>query len=268
MKKLHAVSLLLLFAFFFGMAIPTTEAAETPKTPSPKIVFLVSEDPNNYEATRTIPVFAKMLADRYGCQCEVIQGEGQPGEFRFPGLETLEDADLLVIFFRRRALSTEQLGLIRDYLKAGKPLVGIRTANHAFSVHGDVAKGFEKWWEFVPEVLGCKNRGYGPADKGTNVAIVPEQSKNPILKGIVPQKWHSNGNTYLVAPMLDSNATILLTGSFDDKVEPIAWTRDYHGSRVFYTSLGYPDDFDQAPFEKLLINGIFWAMDRPVPVQK
>lgn len=174
----------------------------------------------------------------------------------------LKKADLLVIFFRRRALSSEQLGWIRGHLKAGKPLVGIRTANHAFSVHGKVAEGYQKWSEFVPEVLGCGNHGYGPTKPGTDVAVVPEAANHPILAGVKPTKWHSNGNLYLVAP-IDKKATVLLTGSVGDKTEPIAWTRDCKGSRVFYTSLGYPDDFKLAQFRRLLVNGIRWALGKP-----
>jgi type 1 glutamine amidotransferase len=231
------------------------------KADSSQIVFLVSEDPANYEATKTIPVFAKMLADRYACRTTVIRGEGEPNAFHFPGLETIKDADVLVIFFRRRALSAEQLGMIRAYLAAGKPLVGLRTANHAFSVRGEVAEGYQKWWEFPPDVLGCGNHGYGPTKPGTDVAVVPEAADHPILAGVKARKWHSNGNLYLVAP-IDEKATVLLTGSVGDSTEPIAWTRRYKGSRVFYTSQGHPDDFMLPQFRTMLTNAIFWAMER------
>lgn len=230
----------------------------------PHVVFLMSEEPNNYEAHKTIPVFAKMLHDRYGCRCTVLQGEGEPGSFRFPGLKAIETADLLVMFFRRRALPDEQLAMIHAHLAAGKPLVGIRTANHAFSVTGSVAEGHGKWWEFVPDVLGCGNHGYGSARLGADVNIVPEAAKHPILSGIAFEKWHSNGCLYFVAP-IDKKATVLLRGSVEGKTEPIAWTRKYNASRVFYTSLGYPDDFKESQFRALLVNAVFWAMDKPVP---
>ena len=259
--KLSMVTSVLLVCIVAG-SLTAGPAPAFEKADSPQIVFLVSEDPANYEAAKTIPVFAKMLADRYGCRTTVIQGEGKPNAFHFPGLETIKDADLLVIFFRRRALSTEQLGTIRAYLAAGKPLVGLRTANHAFSVRGEVAEGYQKWGEFPPDVLGCGNHGYGPTKPGTDVAVVPEAANHPILAGVKPTKWHSNGNLYLVAP-IDKKATVLLTGSVGDKTEPIAWTRHYKGSRVFYTSQGYLDDFTLPQFRRMLTNAIFWAMERP-----
>ena len=226
------------------------------------IVFLISEDPNNYEAHKTIPEFAELLRRDHGYKVSVLLGEGERTSFRFPGLEVLPDADLLVVFARRLALPHEQMNLIKSYLKAGKPLVGIRTANHAFTLAGkEVPKtGYESWDGFVAEILGCQNRGYGPTALGTDVAVVPGQANHPILKGVEPKQWHSIGNVYYVAPLLDQKATVLLTGKAGDKTEPIAWTRMADKSRVFYTSLGYPADFQVKQFQTLLVNGIKWAM--------
>jgi len=47
--------------------------------------------------------------------------------------------------------------------------------------------------------------------------------------------------------------------------EPIAWTRFADNSRIFYTSLGYPDDFKLPQFRRLLINAIYWALDMNEP---
>jgi|GEM_PF-1336433 len=247
-----------------GMPEKTPVAIADSEKPvdTPHLVFLITEDRFNYEAHKTIPPFAKMLCEKYGLKCTVLQGEGKPGKARFPNLEILKDADLLIIFFRRRALSPKQLGLIRDYLKAGKPLVGIRTANHAFAVRGEVAEGHQNWLEFVPEVLGCKNRGYGPRKAGADVDVAPDAANHPILKGVSPLKWHSDGQLYLIKPLVDTRAAVLLTGSLEDKVEPVAWTRMNGQSRVFYTSLGYPGDFELEQFRRLLVNAIFWSLDR------
>ncbi len=249
--------LLIGFLYCARIAVGAEPAVEQS---APHLVFLVSEDPSNYEAHKTIPRFARTLEKEHGFRCTVIQGEGEPNAFRFPGLDVLKEADLLVIFFRRRAIPTEQLELIRGYLKAGKPLVGIRTANHAFSVHGEPAEGYRKWWEFVPEVLGCKNRGYGSAEAGIDVTVASEAADHPILEGVKPRQWHSDGSLYLVKPLVDPKAVVLLNGAAGEAVEPIAWTRNYGAGRVFYTSLGYPDDFKLPRFRRLLLNGIRWAL--------
>lgn len=225
------------------------------------IVFLISEDPDNYEAHRTVPVFAETLEREHGFKVTVIKGTGPREAFRFPGLEALAHADLLVVFCRRVALAPQQLDIIQDYLRAGGPLVGIRTANHAFSVREQPEQGHEAWWDFVPEVLGCENRGYGPVEPGTRVSVASGSHEHEILEGVSPLEWHSAGNLYLVAPLLDKNAKVLLNGAADNRVEPIAWTRlSGNKGRVFYTSLGYPDDFKTEQFQKLLVNGIKWAL--------
>ena len=257
------------FAVLLGTAVVPAAAAAAPddgNRPGGRIVFLVTAEPDNYEADRTIPRFAEGLHARRGYECSVIRGELPLEKLRFPGLEAVEKADLLVVFFRRGALATDQLGIIRRHLAAGKPLVGIRTANHAFSVKAEPAAGHEKWWEFVPDVLGCENRGYGKTEDGVDVTVAAGQDGHPILEGVAPLPWHSQGPLYLVRPLVDEKATVLLLGSGGQSSgEPIAWTRMAGRSRVFYTSLGYPTDFDLPQYRRLLENGIEWALGRLDP---
>lgn len=226
----------------------------------PYIVFLITEDPNNYEAHKTVPLFADMLEKEHGYKCKVILGKGTHGAYSYPDLKSLAKADLLVVFARRIALPHDQMSAIKSYLSKGKPLIGIRTANHAFKVNGKVEDGFEDWPGFVADILGCENRGYGSAELGTDVAIVSEASSHPVLNNVQPSQWHSTGQIYHVAPLLDKEATVLLRGKVEDKTEPIAWTRKAGKSKVFYTSLGHPDDFQETPFVTLLINGIKWSL--------
>lgn len=242
-------------------AVFASEAPHSQKEAKAHIVFLISEDPDNYEAHKTIPAFAEQLRQHHNFEVTVLLGNGPREGFHFPGLDVLEKADLLIVFCRRVALSHKQLERVKKYLEAGKPIIGLRTANHAFSVRGKVQEGYEAWPEFVPRVLGSENRGYGPSAPGTEVSIVSDAKDHPILKGVKPRQWHSNGNVYRAAPLLDPDAVILLTGTVEGEVEPICWTRiTADNSRVFYTSLGYPDDFKMAPFRKLLVNGIYWAL--------
>ena len=229
----------------------------------PLIVFLITEDPDNYKAHVTVPAFAEKLTKEHSYHTRVLLGKGAPGACEFPGMEILSETDLLVVFSRRIALPPGQMKALKEYLQKGKPLIGIRTANHAFSVMGKIKQGYEDWPEFVPEILGCKNRGYGPVAPGTDVRMVTDKKDHPILEKINVAEWHSNGNVYLVKPLLDNKATILLTGNVNDVSEPIAWTRMAGDSKIFYTSLGYPDDFETPHFNTLLVNAIEWALEQP-----
>jgi len=225
------------------------------------LVFLISQDPLNYEAAITIPPFADSLEREGLFRTTVLLGKGKHESFQFDNLEVLEDADVLVVFCRRVGLPHEQMDQIKAFIKSGKPVVGIRTANHGFSVRGTMAvDGHEGWWGFVPDVLGHENKGYEPEELGTYVEVNPENADHPILKGISPEPWKSRGSVYKVSPLIDPEAVVLVTGSTPNVKEPAAWTRinDY-GGKVFYTSLGYPVDFSEPQFRQLLVNALQWA---------
>jgi len=68
---------------------------------------------------------------------------------------------------------------------------------------------------------------------------------------------------------LAGDAKVLVRGAAAGNIEPVAWTHSYKGARVFYSSLGSSDDFASVPqFRTLLVNAMFWAMDRPVPAAR
>jgi type 1 glutamine amidotransferase len=186
------------------------------------------------------------------------------GTSDIPHTTELQDADCLVLFIRRLALPKQQLDRVRKYLAGGGALVGLRTASHAFDAKGKAEAGQAEWPEFDPEILGGGYHGHGPNDRGTDVANVPEQADHPLLAGVKPARWHSVGSLYFTTPVKD-DATVVMTGSLDDRVEPLTWFRTNRGGRTVYSGLGHPDDFQQPPFHQLLINAIFWSMQRDVP---
>jgi len=229
----------------------------------PLIVFLSAE--NEYNAAQTLPTFAHELQLSHGLRCEILQASTakQGNEIHYiSGMEILKDADLVVVYARRRGFPTEQMKYLRDFLDRGGPLIGLRTASHAFDSRGNAPKeGHDEWPKFDLEVLGGNYHGhYGAGPKMTGTAAAGAAG-HPILKG-VELPLLSNGSLYRASP-LATGATLLLVGTIPDQVpEPVAWTNRYKSSRVFYTSLGHPDDFANPQFRKMLINAVFWAMDK------
>ncbi len=218
----------------------------------PRIAFLIGEQ--EYDAKHTLPAFAQdELAFRFGFDCVVLQSDQT--DF-LPGLEKLERADLAVFYLRRRTLPDSQMALIHRYLDAGKPLVALRTSSHAF----------QNWPAFDREVLGGHYTGHssnqGPNVTTTVVRMISEAAKHPVLTGITPVEFRVTSTLYSSSPLAET-ATPLMMGQIDGRQlpEPVAWVNSRHGARVFYTSLGHPEDFKLAPFRRLLLNSILWTLD-------
>jgi nicotinamidase-related amidase/type 1 glutamine amidotransferase len=227
----------------------------------PHVVFLIGED--EYHTEETLPEFARSELLARGFDCTFVHADTKDPD-RFPGLETLYEADLLVLSVRRRIPPTSQLNQIRDYLARGKPLVAIRTASHAFD-----RKNGTGWVSFDTEVLGAKYLGHYSSKPpvSTNVRVRPEAAKHSIIAGLPAAPFPVTSHLYKCRNLADS-VTVLLYGQAEGQSErePVAWTNTYKGGRVFYTSLGNPADFRLPAMRRLLLNAVHWALERPVPL--
>lgn len=218
-----------------------------------KIVVVTAEQ--EYKAKETLPAFFKLpeVVAALGAAETIHVNSDSTSDI--PGLEALDDADLLVLYARRRTLPAEQVERFRAYLAKGKPIVAIRTSSHAF----------ENWPEFDGEVLGCDYQGHHGNDGSTAVRVAPGAEGDPLLRGA--SAIEGRGSLYRSNP-LAKTAVPLLVGTWRDQPEePAAWTNTYKGGRVFYTSLGHADDFQSPGFRRLLLNAVLWGLDKPVPAE-
>ncbi|MGB2809138.1 MAG: isochorismatase family protein [Sedimentisphaerales bacterium] len=231
----------------------------------PRVVFISAE--SEYGAAESLPDFAHELETKYGFYCEVLQGSTEnsgPERHEIFGMEALAKADLVVVFARRRAFPQEQMKYLHLYLDMGKPLIGLRTASHAFDARGKGTKGHTEWPKFDSEVLGGNYHGHYGRGPTTTVTPTDGAERHPILIGI-RTPFTSISSLYQVSPLAKSTKTLLIGAIPDKEPEPVAWTNRKGKSRVFYTSLGHVDDFKNLQFRRLLINAVFWAMNKPVP---
>ena len=213
---------------------------------SPHVVFMIGED--EYQTWETLPEFAKTDLEPRGYRVTIVHAD--PADTNnFPGLvDALRTADALVLSVRRRTPPRPQLDAVRAHLAAGKPLVGIRTACHAFALRPTdppVAAPLATWQDFDPAVLGGHYTNHHPAGPQTTITLAPGARAHAILKGISVARLIGAGSLYKVSP-LEARTTPLLIGAVPGQpAEPIAWTHPYgpRRARVFYTSLGHPDDF-------------------------
>ena len=250
------------------MLLTMLAGAGTPFSPPPDrlhVVFMIGED--EYHTWETLPEFAKKELDPNKYYVTVINADPNDKN-SFPGLVgALQTADLLFLSTRRRTPPPDQLNAVRAYLASGKPLIGIRTACHAFALRPTdppLAADRAAWQEFDPEVLGGHYTNHHPAGPKTAVTAAPNAAKHPILRDVRVDALPGNGSLYMVSPLAPTTTPLLIGTIPGESPEPIAWTHAYgpKHARVFYTSLGHPDDFQNAEFRQLLVNAVGWALGK------
>ncbi len=252
-----------------ALVVGTREAPAQGRTPH--VVFVTGDD--EYRSEITMPMIAAILEKRHGIRTSVAYAKPIPQtKDNIEGLEALDTADLMVMFTRFRRLPDDQLARITRFADSGKPLVGLRTTTHAFlypegSPHVALNDGFGRG------VFGQKWITHHGSRSTTAVTLNGAQAQHPILRGVAP--FPARSWLYHVEP-LNGPAAVLLNGESINSQQagkhetyppnqPVAWTREHRGARVFFTTLGHPADFEQESMRRLVVQGILWALGRDIP---
>lgn len=223
----------------------------------PHVAIIINEP--EYETERTLPLYVTehLMRDH---RVSMVFGEERDSN-QFLGIDLIAEADVLLLSVRRRTPPAEQLQVVRQFVAAGKPVLGIRTANHAFCLrNGEAPNGMADWPEFDAEVFGGSYTNHYGNEMTATVSVNAAEAKHPVLSGIAALPFVAGGSLYKVAPVSESSQ-VLLTGTVEGHAaEPVAWVYERpDGGKSFYTSLGSPADFDNVVFKKLLYNAIQWA---------
>jgi len=275
-----------------------------------RVVFVTGDE--EYRSEQGMPQLARILA-RLGCHCTVLfaidaeSGTIDPGvRDNIPGLAALDDADLMVLFTRFRDLPDAQMQHIVDYVQSGRPIVGLRTATHAFAAQQHRTFAHWSWndtqWHggFGRQVLGetwVAHHGAHGSQSARGV-VAPGAEGHAILRGIEPGSVWDPADVYAVRlPLPDGCEPLLLgcvlagmspdsepqlpttdekTGTVRDLNKPkmpVAWTNTYlapndKAARVFTTTLGSSQAFAQAGTRRLLVNACLWALGREAVITK
>jgi nicotinamidase-related amidase len=243
----------------------------------PVIAFIVAE--GEYRANQRLPEFAHELLLTKSVNCEFALGKpAMKGEGRnnIENLQILNDADLAVFFIRRRALEAEKMALIQSYVYSGRPILGIRTASHAFDTKGKIPRDKESntstdakqseflssWPEFDKEILGGNYAGhYRKIQEGAEVSIVPGMQNNSLLKGVDPGGFLSPNWMYKNSPLRSDHVQVLLLGTIPNMpCEPVLWINQNKYGKAIYTSLGHWDDWKIESFKNIMLNSVEYLL--------
>ncbi len=147
----------------------------------PTLAILIAEP--EYDTHRTLPEFAaKELGKDF--RVNLIFGS-ETDSADVPGIEALKDADVLLVSVRRRPLKPAQMKILRDWVLQGKPVVGIRTACHAFSLRGKQPRPpLETWEAWDPQVFGGHYVNHHANGIKSTIREAPQADSNPILQGV------------------------------------------------------------------------------------
>jgi len=263
------------------------------------IVFVTGDD--EYRSEEAMPMLAKILAERHGFRCTVLfainpaDGTIKPThQTNIPGTHLLKDADLMVLFTRFRKLSDEQMKPIVDFVDAGGPVIGLRTATHGFNYGGDRSSPYAKYTYnssdpkggFGQHVLGDTwiNHHGGHGSQSTRGIANKKFAKHPILNG-VEDVWGPS-DVYGIRNLRSDDEVLLfgqvlkgmkptdgpVDGKQNDPMMPLAWVRHFKSesgkvSRVFCTTMGASVDFESEGLRRLLVNACYWCvkLDDQIP---
>ena len=259
-----------------------------------KHIVLISGD-EEYRSEESLPQLAKILALRHGFKCTVLfavdrnDGTINPNQSdNIPGLEALKTADLLVLFTRFRDLPDEQMRQIVDYVESGHPVIGMRTATHAFAPKASTTFSRYGWqskdWDggFGRQVLGetwISHHGQH-GKQSTRGIVATDMQDHPILRGIKDGDIWGPTDVYGVRLPLpgDSRPLVLgqvlagmqpsdigVSGKQNDPMMPVAWVKSFttasgKTARVFATTMGASQDLANEGVRRLLVNACYWAL--------
>lgn len=236
-------------------------------------------------------MLAKLLSVHHGFDTTVLfainprTGVINPEiQTNIPGLEVLKTADLVILDTRFRRLPEDQLEHFAAYLNSGKPLIGLRTATHAFT-GGSQAFGIN-WNNFGLDFLGEKWAGHHGVHKkeGARGLPVEAQRQHPILNGV--EDIFAPSDVYTVKNLDESQATVLVRAAVTETMEadskildddprnkPLQaaiWLRPYtapNGAKgtALCSTMGASVDFESEGLRRTLVNAAFYLLDLEVP---
>ena len=202
-----------------------------------------------YGAAETLPILKSALEQSPGAKAELFVGTDKGSDLQ--GFDSLDKADVAVVFTRRVKLTPTALDQFKAFCAAGRGIVGIRTASH----------GIDGWPGFDREILGGDYQNHRD-DRPARLSVLTDHF---ILKGFTP--FPTSGKLYK-NPKPAADIIPLLRATTEEAAETVAWARERGPQRVFYTSLGVPEDFAQPAFVQMLVRAILWTAHREASAPK
>lgn len=248
-----------------------------------RVVLIVGEQ--EYRSEESLPMLARLLSERHGFACTVLFSINPKTGFydpsvlnNIPGLHNLKDADLLILSVRFLNPEGEQQQMLTEYLRSGRPVIGIRTTTHGF-------RGAMQ--SFAGPLFG-KSGGHHARHgyQGTRGVLNENERKHPVLTGV--KDVFGPVDVYIApSDMLDKlKATPLVYGQVlesldpasaavrgtkdkngnvhNDPMMPVVWTHEHAWpggvkTRILTSTMGSSQCFVHEGLRRIIVNACYWT---------
>jgi len=256
-----------------------------------KTIVLISGD-EEYRSEEAMPLLAKILSQHHGFDCKVLFAWDDDGAYIDPnnqagirGWEELKTADLVIIGTRFRRPTENDGQHLSDFMNAGKPIIGLRTATHGF-IGGGWFGGKIPYRVWGKMVLGVGWDGHHGKHKvqGARGVIEDANKNHPILRGVTNQNVFAPSDVYRVRGLQEDDLILLrgavtetldpssanLKGEKNDPLQPSSWLHPYvapNGTKgmSFCTTMGASVDLVSEGLRRIIVNAAFYLNGLEVP---
>jgi type 1 glutamine amidotransferase len=240
---------LVLVLFLHGLPTPVGAAEEAKAR-----IILVGTRPDHPPGTHLYlhecNLLAKCLQQTRGVEALVVQD--------WPDETTLRGVKAIVYYSRPAGdivLAEPQRKLFEKLMANGVGFTAIHWATGANAQRGSDYLALLGGWF-----------GTGSGIKFARSRLIAIDPKHPICRGWSSEEWNDE---YYLNLKFHPDTRPLLKVVVDGKEQVVAWTLERsqaRGGRSFGTTLGHSHaNFAQESFRRLLINGILWSAQIPVP---
>jgi len=214
---------------------------------------------HDYDAQKVI--ITEGLAQRLGNIEWTIHQYGEAKDSRAEAYDNADWAKGYDIVVHNECFGAMNDGALVERIVAGHrkynvPAIFIHCSMHSYRT----SSAAESWREFIGVTSTFHEKGKRP------LTVIPtEDGKNSGLVKPLGDSWETpNGELYVITkvwPGTDVLATAYSTEQESD--QPVIWTREEQGVRVFGTTLGHHNETVRSePWQAIVSDGAKWAMGK------
>ena len=165
-------------------------------------------------------------------------------------LSKLGDFNLCIFCVTPGEMTSKEEQSLVDFVEDGKKLLAVHSATVVN----------EKNTKYI-DLIGARFTHHSPYHE---FQVKIENAEHPVTKGL---KDFKISDELYVLDREPEGADVLATTVWEDKVQPMVYTRKYGKGEVLYNALGHNEvSFSNPAFQKLIFQGIKWLLRESVKI--